>query len=58
MKLSDYCKKTGVGVNLRLKPRKSMFSDEIDAREEFAMFKNLDNKISNEIFMKNVLGLK
>lgn len=35
-----------------------MFSDEIDVREEFAMYKNLDNKISNEIFMKNVLGLK
>jgi hypothetical protein len=58
MRFINYCKKAGQGVNVVLKPRKSVFSDEIDFREELSMYKSLDNKISNEIFMKNVLGLK
>ena len=45
-------------VKVKFKVRKSSFSDEIDFREEANMFKTLDNKISNEIFIKNVLGLK
>lgn len=45
-------------VKVKIKTRKSSFSDEIDFREEVDMFRTLDNKISNELFMKNVLGLK
>jgi hypothetical protein len=50
--------KDKIRVSVNFKSRKSLFSDEIDARGEFDMFKKLDNKISGEIFMKNVLGLK
>ncbi len=33
-------------------------SSSLDYREELKMFKNIDRKIENEIFIKNILGIK
>ncbi|MCR5265483.1 MAG: hypothetical protein K6E29_02685 [Cyanobacteria bacterium RUI128] len=51
------CHKPDFRIGINYMGKKSQTGSSIDFMEECCMFRDLDNKISNEIFMKNVLGI-
>ena len=51
------CHKPEIKVKFNFTNHQPVDNTSIDFMEESRMLCNLDNKISNEVFMKNVLGI-